>query len=369
MEKILKSVEQVRPARVFVDSLSQFRYLAQNPFQYRKQVLSFIRFLIKQGATVLATSERGIEAPDADLRFLADGVIVLFRTRHGRSLEVLKFRGSSFETGVHELKFVPGGVRVLPRLVPSGKRAECSFTPVSSGILELDALCGGGLEEGTVTLITGPTGTGKTTLALQFAWGVTRTGRRAAVYSFEEDVESILLRAGRVGIPVEDMVRRGFLGIWKVEPLQCTPRRFAEEVIREVLEQDTLCVVVDSVSGYRLSMAGGNLEEGLYALGKYLTGLGRMVIFVNGVESVTGSFRVTGRDLSHLADNIIFLRYLEVNGELRKTIGVLKKRVGDFEKTLREFEITGEGVRIGKPLVGLRGVLEGIPSWVHEKTE
>lgn len=366
-QKILESVASVKPRRVFVDSLSQFRYLAQNPFEYRKQVLSFVRFLTENGATVLATSEGSLEAPDADLQFLADGVIVLSRMHHARGIEVKKFRGSSFEPGVHAFELGPGGARVFPRLVPPERRLPCSFELIPSGIPELDELCGGGIEEGTTTLITGPTGVGKTTLALQFTWGAAQKGKRVAVYSFEEDVETILFRCERIGIPVQDMMHKGLLSVERIEPLRYTSQSFARKVAEEAVRKEVSCVVIDSISGYKLSVVGQNLEEELYALAKYLTLVGRMVFLVNEVERVTGDFEATGRGFSYFADNIVFLRYLEINGELRKAIGVLKKRLGDFEKTLREFSVTERGLRIGPPLTDLRGLLRGIPEWAHER--
>ncbi|MCX7731364.1 MAG: AAA family ATPase [Candidatus Caldatribacterium sp.] len=364
--RIVESVTRVRPKRVFVDSLSQFRYLAPNPFEYRKQVLSFVRFLTECGATVLATSEGSSEAPDADLQFLADGVFFLFRTRYGRGIEVKKFRGSSFEPGVHALELGAGGVRVFPYVVPLKERVESSFERLSSGIPELDALCGGGIEEGTTTIITGPTGVGKTTLAFQFAWGAAQRGRRIAVYSFEEDVETILFRCEQVGIPAERMVRNGFLVVQKIVPFQYSFQSFGRKVIGEVFEREVLLVIIDSIAGYKLSILGQHLEGELYFLVKYLNAFGRTVFLINELERVTGDFEITGRGLSYLADNIIFLRYLEIRGELRKAIGILKKRLGDFEKRLREFSITEKGIVIGPPLGNLRGILLGVPEWVEE---
>ncbi|MGQ9622418.1 MAG: ATPase domain-containing protein [Candidatus Caldatribacteriaceae bacterium] len=260
------------------------------------------------------------------------------------------------------------GALVLPRLVPPEKRVERSFAFISSGIDELNRLCGGGIEEGTTTLITGPSGVGKTTLALQFAAGMANAGKRVAVYSFEEESEMILLRCQQVRIPVWDLLQKGFLVVQRVEPLLYTSRHFAEMVREEIFEKNTQGVVIDSASGYKLSMMGEeHLEEELYSLAKYITNFGRTVFLVNEVGQVTGDFEITGRSLSYLAEDIIFLIYLEVEGELRKAIGVLKKRIGDFEKTLREFVITRDGLRIGPPLLDLRGILRGVPQWVWEE--
>ncbi len=87
------------------------------------------------------------------------------------------------------------------------------------------------------------------------------------------------------------------------------------------------------------------------------------------MEYITGEFRITDVGVSYLADNVIFMRYLEIHGEIRKAIGVLKKRTSDFGKTLREYSITQYGVKVGKPLTELRGILRGVPEWVEKKSE
>ncbi len=133
---------------------------------------------------------------------------------------------------------------------------------------------------------------------------------------------------------------------------------------QEVEEKKTRIVMIDSVSGYRFSLRGEELVSHLHALCKYLQNMGVTVVLVNEVEQITGDFRATDVGISYLADNIIFLRYLELEGQMRKAIGVLKKRLSDFEKTLREIEITRYGIKVGRPLTGLRGILSGTPEWV-----
>jgi circadian clock protein KaiC len=134
-----------------------------------------------------------------------------------------------------------------------------------------------------------------------------------------------------------------------------------------VEEQKARIVMIDSVSGYRLSMRGQDLVTQLHALTKYLQNMGVAVVLPVETAQLTGDFRVTDYEISYLADNIIFLRYLEIDGELRKAIGVLKKRLSNFEKTLREFEITGDGIKIGQPLSNLRGILTGTPTWIRKE--
>jgi circadian clock protein KaiC len=124
-------------------------------------------------------------------------------------------------------------------------------------------------------------------------------------------------------------------------------------------------VMLDSTAGYRVSLRSGELVSHLHALGKYLQNMGVAVLLISEVEAITGDFRATEAGISYLADNIVFLRYLEVQGELRRAIGVLKKRLSSFERTLREIEITRYGIKVGKPLTELRGILRGTPEWVN----
>lgn len=366
--QIIEAVESIRPTRVLVDSMTQFRYLAPDPFQYRKQVLSFVRFLTESGATVLFTSESSPEAPDADLQFLADGVIELQREGDQRSLSVLKFRGSGFRPGAHSMRLDEEGMKVFPRLTPEAYRREFVPEPIPSGVPELDELLHGGLERGTTTLISGASGLGKTTLGLQFMKEAAGRGERSVVYLFEESVETLLARCQGVNIPAGAMVERGTLNIVRIEPLRYTPDEFARLVRQEVEEKGTRIVMIDSVAGYSLSIRGEDLTAHLHALCKYLTNMGVTVLLTVEVEQIVGDFSATGWGISYLADNILFLRYLEINGELRKAVGVLKKRLSDFEKTLREIEITRYGIKVGKPLTNLRGILTGTPEFVREES-
>ncbi len=124
--------------------------------------------------------------------------------------------------------------------------------------------------------------------------------------------------------------------------------------------------MIDSTAGYSLSLQGEDLVSHLHALSKYLQNLGVAVLLINEVETITGEFYATENGISYMADNLIFMRYLELHGEIRKAIGVLKKRLTDFEKTMREIEITSYGIKVGSPLVNLRGILTGVPEWEDE---
>jgi circadian clock protein KaiC len=359
--KIIDQVEKIKPDRVFIDAIMQFRYLATDVFQFRKQVLSFLRFLISRGCTVLLTSESGKEFSDDDLQFLSDGVINLEHALEGRHLSVTKYRGSGFRNGRHFVRLTDKGMAVFPRLIPAAYRQEFAPETFSSGLPDLDELLYGGLKRGTITIISGPSGVGKTTVGLLFMREAARKGQRSVLYSFEEALHTLLRRSEAISIPVQALIDKGMLSVVKVEPLKHSPEEFAHMVRKVVEEQDARIVMIDSVSGYEICLGGDDLVSHLHALCKYMTNMGVTVILVNEVEAITGDFRVTEVGISYIADNIVFMRYLELNGELRKAIGVLKKRMSNFGKALRELKITRHGVEVGRPLTGLKGILSSMP--------
>jgi circadian clock protein KaiC len=358
-QQILDQIEQIKPQRVFLDAMTQFRFLASDNFQFRKQVLSFLRFLIEQGATVLFTSEGSASAPDDDLQFMSDGVVHLRLQPEGRVLSISKFRGSDFRSGEHVMRLTNHGMEVFPRLLPDQHAQKFAQGIISSGVPELDELLHGGLERSTISIITGPTGVGKTTLGLQFMKEAAGRGERSAVYIFEELTETLLRRCESMNIPVRTMLKQGTLSITQIEPLRFSPDEFANIVRQEVEQNQAQIVMIDSIAGYRVSLRGENPLPHLHAICKYLQNMGVAVLLINEVESIVGEFQVSDIGISYLADNIVFLRYLELYGEIRKVIGVLKKRLSNFERNLREIETTRYGIKVGKPLRNIQGILTG----------
>jgi circadian clock protein KaiC len=175
--RIRDEVAALKPRRVFVDGLTHLRYLTATPFQFRKEALAFLRFLCELGATVLFSSESN-EAPDDDLQFLADAVIDLSFNGARRQVAVRKFRGSDFRAGRHTLRLGDRGMTVFPRLLPDEFAVDYSPEQIPFGLPELDQMTNGGLERGTITIITGPSGVGKSTLGMQFAREAASRGER-----------------------------------------------------------------------------------------------------------------------------------------------------------------------------------------------
>jgi circadian clock protein KaiC len=364
-ERITDRVGELQPDRVFLDPVTQFRYLTADDYQFRKQVISFMRFLTEHEATVLFTSQSGTTAPDDDLQFLADGVIELAQPDHGRTLAVPKFRGSDKQSGRHALRITGDGMAVYPELAPGDHAASFETETIPSGVENFDALLGGGIERGTISVISGPTGVGKTTTGALFMAEAATRGERSVIYMFEESVETFRHRSSALGIPVAEMVDDGNLAIESVEPLALSAEQFASMVREEVEQRGTRVVMIDGISGYTVSMQGDErpLLGKLHALGRYLKNMGVTVVFVDEVDSVAGQFQATGVGISYLADNVIFLRYAEMGDEIGKVVGVLKKRAGTFEHRLRPLSLSADGVAVGDPLRDVDGLLDGTPSF------
>jgi circadian clock protein KaiC len=195
-------------------------------------------------------------------------------------------------------------------------------------------------------------------------------GERSVVYQFEESRHTYMTRCKQVNVPVEQMIDRGTLQFKEIEPLAKSTDEFAHMVREDVEERDARIVMIDGIQGFRLSLRGeGDIVRELHALCRYLKNMGVAVILVVEVGDVVGEFRISDRNVSYIADSIVFLRYLEIAGEIQKAIGVLKKRTSDFETALRRYRITEHGLKVGEPLPDLRGILGGVPELVSGDDE
>ena len=187
LQRIHEAVTEYRPTRVVIEPLSSLLYLAPDRYQFRRQCHALFHYLTETGATVVFTAEAGMapfpDSSNGDLHFICDGVIELENLREGRNIRISKFRGSGFADGVHFMRLTPEGMRVFPRLVPADHSRPFSSDLLSSGIPELDETLHGGINRGTVTIIAGPTGVGKTTLGMEFVMAAVNRGERSVVYT------------------------------------------------------------------------------------------------------------------------------------------------------------------------------------------
>jgi circadian clock protein KaiC len=367
-QRILAAIEKFQPRRVVLDSLSELQLLAESPLRYRRQVLALKQYLSGRHCTTILLDDRTALSTDLQVRSVAHAVLTLELADQAygaerRRLRVVKYRGVAFRGGAHDYRIIRGGLQVYPRLVAADSRETAKRRQLSSGLPELDALVGGGLEEGMSTLMTGPSGTGKSSLAAQFVHAATQRGERCAMFLFEEGRHNMLNRCKGIGIDLSDAIERQLLTVQQVDPAELSPGEFSSAVTQAV-EGGARIVVIDSLNGYLNAVPDERfLIIYLHELLTYLGQRGVLSILVGVQQGMLGSVMTNAVDASYLADNVILLRYFEVSGEVQQAISVFKKRGSAHERTLRRFEVGASGLRVGKVLKDLHGVLTGVPTY------
>jgi circadian clock protein KaiC len=365
--RILDAIERVRPARMVLDSLSELRLLSQSSLRYRRQILALKQFFDGRGCTVLLLDDRTTEGPDRQLQSIAHGVISLEQRApsYGRALrqiQVVKFRGSDFRSGYHHMRLRAGGIQVYPRLAAVEHSRDFDLSHLASGVPPLDRLLGGGIDVGSSTLLAGPSGAGKSTIALQYALAAAQRGEHAVVFSFDESRTTLTTRLAAMGMRFDEGRGAGQIAVNQVDPAEVTPGEFAH-LVREAVERDRArVIIIDSLNGYVNAMVDSQyLTAQLHELLAYLGNQGVSSFLIAGQTGLLTGLMGTPGDASYLADTIIFLRYFEHNGKVRKAISVLKKRSGAHEDSIRELQFDALGVHLSDPLVSLQGVLTGVP--------
>ncbi|MBR0668605.1 AAA family ATPase [Roseomonas hellenica] len=366
VKRILEAFERVRPDRIVLDSLSEIRLLAQGSLRYRRQILMLRHYFARHGATVLLLDDLTSDAMDKTVHSLVHGVIRLeeLAPAYGterRRLRIGKYRGQSFRGGYHDFVIRKGGVTVFPRLVASEHRKPFTRQRMSSGIASLDALLGGGIEQGSSTLVLGPAGTGKSTFALQFLVAAVRRGEKAALFVFDEELGLLFDRTRALGFDLEAMREAGSLQIEQVDAAELSPGEFAHRVRQRVAHLGARTVLIDSLNGYQAAMPEENaLILHIHELLQYLNRQGATTFLTVAQHGLVGDMR-TPVDITYLADTVILLRYFEAMGNVRRAVSVIKKRTGHHETSIREFRFGDRGISLGEPLHDFQGVLRGVP--------
>lgn len=366
-QRILAAIEKHRPARLVLDSLSELQLLAENPLRYRRQVVALKQYLASRHCTTMLIDDRSALDDGLQVRSVAHCVISLELQNQDygndrRRVRVVKYRGMAFRGGAHDYKIARSGVVVYPRLVAADSRSDASHASLSSGVEELDAMIGGGLEEGMSTLISGPAGSGKSTLAAQFVHAATLRGEPCAMFLFEEARSKLLNRTDGVGMRLREALQNGLLSAQQIDPAELTPGEFAQAVV-DAAENGARVIVIDSLNGYMNAVPDERFQSTyLHELLNYLSQRGVATLLVGIQQNMIGPATTTSVDASYLADSVIMLRYYETEGEVRQAISVFKKRGSAHERSIRRFEIGPQGIGIGPPLAGFHGILSGIPT-------
>ncbi len=371
-EALLEEVRRVKPARCVFDSLSEMRLLAETPLRYRRQILELKDFFAGRKCTTLLLDDLSGGSRDLQIESLAHGVISMNRLapeygNYRRQLTVQKIRGVRFCEGNHDFIINRGGLSVFPRLVAQGQVRDFEPESFPSGNTQLDKLLGGGLDRGTSTMLIGPAGTNKSTIAIQFAIAAAARNEKVLYFTFDETLGILTNRARNLGMEMRPHIESGVIELTQIDPAELSPGELVDRIRHSVMSGGVRMVVIDSINGYLNAMpAERYLNLQLHELLAFLNQQGIISIIILGQHGLVGTMQ-TNVDLTYLADTVVLLRYFESQGAVKQALSILKKRSGNHERMIREIWVNQEGLHIGEPLRDMQGVLSGTPTFIKRK--
>lgn len=303
---------------------------------------------------------------------VADAIILLTNQPSGltdrRWLRVAKLRGSDYLAGHHAFRISSDGFALYPR--PESNPAPPPATDglrLSSGIEGLDAMTNGGIPSSSATIVAGPSGAGKTVIALHFLVEGLRRGEPCVYVSFQESAQQLLAKAQHFGWNLEGWIHDGALRIVHVQPVEMGLDVVAAEIRRAASANSARRVAIDSLAELRHAAAGERFPDYLWSLVGALRADGATVLLTSETEAFFGPAFELARGLSFVADNVVLLRYTELDSEIRRALVVVKMRDSAHVKSLVEFEITNRGALVKGKFAGFTSVLSGTPVPAEQK--
>ena len=372
LARIEYAVQKVGAKRVAMDSLGAIFTQLADSAAVRRDLFRIASVLKATKVTAILTAERTQEYGDIARfgveEFVADNVIilrnVLEQEKRRRTVEILKFRGTSHQKGEFPFTIMPDqGVIVIP-LSAIALKQKSSKVRITSGNEELDKMCGGGFFRDSITLVSGATGAGRTLVVSEFIAGGVANGERCLFFAFEESREQLFRNASGWGIDFEQMEEEGKLKLVCEYPEVIGLEDHLIAIKTQIEEFKPNRVAVDSLSALeRVSTIKGFREFviGLTSLIKHQEVAG---LFTATAPTLVGGTSITEAHISTITDSIILLRYVEIYGEIRRGLTVLKMRGSMHDKDIREFTVDGQGMHIGKPFRNVTGILAGQPTYI-----
>lgn len=383
LDEIMKQVEEFDARIVVVDSFRTVVRRAQAN-ETEMQLQGFVQNLALHLTGWQATSFLVGEYVEGEVRdnpvfTVADGLFWLYQSAERnsivRKMQIMKLRGQESVPGLHTFRITQSGLQAFPRTfgMSEGKGRIKGQRRLSTGIRELDTIMGGGISEGSSLLLAGPSGSGKSILASQFIDDGLHQGEPGVVAIFEELPADFIRRAARLGLDFETPQREGRLKIIYIRPLDLSVDETVHEIMGAVQRINAKRVMVDSLVGFEMALAPDfrhEFRESLYRMIGALTRLGVTVVSTVEIDENFTSMSLSNFTISFLADDIVRLRYVSINGQLRKMLLIVKMRGSAHSIDLWEYEINEKGIVIGEPLRGYRGLTSGIPGpWSAESGE
>lgn len=359
---IINQVQEASPGIVVVDS---FRTVIRtggatsSETDMQSFIQSLAQFLTSWQATTFLVGEYAQEEMrDNPLFTIADGLIWLWQVTERnsvvRKLQIIKMRGQASVPGLHTMRISEQGLQTFSRTLGlvGQKVRSLMRRRLSIGIPELDKMLGGGILEGDSLLVAGPSGTGKSALGSQFINEGLRNGESGIIAIFEERPQQYTERASGFGLNLKKPQEKGALEILYLRPLDLSVDETMQEILDAVKRIGANRLVIDSLAGFEMALAPGfrmDFRESLYRMIGALTGAGITILSTVEVEDTFTAMPFSHYTISFLTDEIIRMRYVEIDGQLRKVMMVVKMRGGNHSKDIREYIITAKGVVIIHP--------------------
>jgi len=370
MAQMMLRIEREGPDLVAIDSFKAIHDLLPDNNLSRIFVYDLAVSVSAWGATTLLVGEYTFDDIRVAPEFaIADGILRLTNEREElattRQLEVLKMRGADYVTGRHFFDITADGLMIYPRVRGPEMTGEAPVEladRVTTGVAGLDEILLGGLPQGSATMIQGGTGTGKSLLGLHFLIEGARRGEPGILFTLEETPAQIRAVAQGFGWDIAALEAQGSLLISYTSPVELVTDRFLDTALKQIESIGARRAVLDSLSSMSLGVASQRrFRELVYALTKHLRVAGVTPLMTMEVAQLLGTAQLTGHAVSSIADNLIVLRYVEVDGRLERALFVLKARGIGHTAELRRFLIDNGGAHVGERFQDLRGVLSGIP--------
>lgn len=370
LQPLIDRVESEGADLVAIDSFKAIHDLMPGSAGSRMFVYDLAVGMAAWGATTLLVGEYTAEEIGTAPEFaIADGIVHLTNERQdltaARQFEVLKLRGANYVTGRHFFEIGSAGLVFYPRVRGPALTDDppVDLTDrVATGVPGLDALLLGGLPRASTTIVEGGTGTGKTLVGLHFLLEGTRRGEPGILLTMEETPAQVRAVARGFGLNVAPLEAEGRLVIHYTSPVELLTDRFLDEALRLIARVGARRVVLDSLTSMALSVVSQRrFRELVYALTKHVRAAGVTLLMTMEVAELLGTAQLTGHGVSSIADNLIVLRYVEVQASLGRAVLVLKARGVGHATDLRRFVIDDHGAHVGARFQDLRGVLTGVP--------
>lgn len=367
LARIDYALKKTNGKRVAIDSVSALFTQYQDPGTIRRELYRITLWLKNTNTTCIMSAERPTEEGHITRygveEFVSDNVILLHnrldhRGMRERTVEILKFRGSSHESEEAPLLVDRSGLNIYPRPKPQLKGKGFS-EKISTGVAGLDELFEGGIYKNSSTLVTGSSGTGKTVTTLHFIMEAARRGEKSLFIEFEESPDQLFRNAESFGWNLKKHVKNNSVNLVCHYPEDFKAEQYLKVIQNLVIENNIKIAALDSLSALQRIYTEEKFREFVIGLNAFLKMQDCTMLLTNTTSQLLGITKITETQLSTATDNIIILKYVELGGKMRRLLSVLKQRGSRHRKELMEYEINPRGMKILGTFEGVENLMSG----------